>query len=278
MKEFVESRRFHNFIMAVIAINSITLGLHTSPMILAKTGDLLEIIDDICLLIFIIELALKLFVYRLSFFKPGWNVFDFIIVAMSVMSSFGALSAFRTFRIFRVMRSLRGLRALRLISGVRHLRVIMDALVTSIPGMLWSGILLLLIYYICSIMAVSFFGEDFPELFGNIARSMYTLFQMMTFESWSMVIVRPIMEIYPLAWLFFIPFMLITAFVVMNVVVGILVNSISEVAERMSREEVRSKLADEKREIGSIREEIRLVREHLEHLEDLLEDENKQEY
>lgn len=266
LKSWIESRFFQNFILAVIIINCAIMGFQTSANAMNVCGDILNAVDKVCLIIFIIELILKVIVYNKHFIKNGWNIFDTIIVATSVLSDFSYLSSLRVFRIFRVFRSLKALkslRGLRLISGIEKLQVIVMAIIKAIPSILWTGGLLSLIYYIFAIMGVSLFGEAFPEWFGNIGRAMYTLFQVMTLESWSMGISRPVMEVYPMAWLYFVPFVLISAFIVMNVVVGIVVNSISEVTQINKDEE-------EKEDID-INKEIELIKQHIQNIEMIMQ-------
>lgn len=233
VKKLVENNVFQNIILGIIFFNAIIMGLQTSPLIVNKIGNILIILDTICLFIFIMEIILKFLAYGIRFFIDGWNIFDLLIVMISVLSSLSFLTVFRVARIFRVFRSFRafkGIRSLKLISGLKHLRIIVEAIGKSIPGICWSAVLLLLIYYMFAIMGTDLFGKQFPDWFGTIGASMYTLFQVMTLESWSMGISRPVMEVYGWAWLYFVPFVLIASFIVMNVVVGIVVNAISEVS------------------------------------------------
>lgn len=277
LKKFIESRAFETFILVVIILNAILIGLQTIPAINNAAGFILEILDYIFLGIFIIEMILKLIAYRLSYFKDGWNWFDMLIILVSVFSNLSFLSSFRVFRIFRVFRSLKAMRSMRMVSSLRHLRVIVVAIGRSIPSIAWTGMLLILIYYIFSIIGVTLFGEAFPDWFGDIGKSMYTLFQVMTLESWSMGISRPVMEVFPLAWIYFVPFVLISSFIVMNVVVGIVVNAISEVAEE-TKKFIPEKKTEEKPEESSdkqnIAKELSALKEHISALEKLLEKEN----
>ena len=165
---------------------------------------------------------------------------------------------------FRVFRSLKGLRGFKMISSLKPLQVIIAAIGRSIPGISWTALLLMIIYYIFSIIGVTQFGETFPDWFGDIPKAMYTLFQVMTLESWSMGISRPVMEEFSYAWAYFVPFVLISSFVMMNVVVGIVVNAISEVVEFNKKEE------HEENGTADIKAEIDAVREHLAKLEDML--------
>lgn len=277
LKKFIESRAFETFILVVIILNAILIGLQTIPAINNAAGFILEILDYIFLGIFIIEMILKLIAYRLSYFKDGWNWFDMLIILVSVFSNLSFLSSFRVFRIFRVFRSLKAMRSMRMVSSLRHLRVIVVAIGRSIPSIAWTGMLLILIYYIFSIIGVTLFGEAFPDWFGDIGKSMYTLFQVMTLESWSMGISRPVMEVFPLAWIYFVPFVLISSFIVMNVVVGIVVNAISEVAEE-TKKFIPVKKTEEKPEENSdkqnIAKELSALKEHISALEELLEKED----
>ncbi|MBP5604082.1 MAG: ion transporter [Ruminiclostridium sp.] len=271
LQEFVESSVFQNTILVVIIINSIVLGLQTSPAITASIGGVLEIVDTICLSIFVAEMLLKMVAYKfIGYFKSAWNWFDFIIIATSVLSGLAVLSSIRILRVFRVFRSLKGLRGFKMITSLKPLQVIIAAIGKSIPGISWTGLLLLIIYYIFSIIGVTQFGEAFPDWFGDIPKAMYTLFQVMTLESWSMGISRPVMEAFSYAWAYFVPFVLISSFVMMNVVVGIVVNAISEVAE------INKKEAHEENGTADIKVEIDAVRTHLAKLEEMLAEREKQ--
>lgn len=239
LRALVDSNGFQNAILIVIVINSIIMGLQTSKTIVANIGNVLEIIDYICLAIFIVEILLKLIAYGGKFFTDAWNWFDVIVIICSVISGLAFLKVLRVFRIFRVfktLKALKGLKAMRLVSRLDKLRMIIGAIGKSIPGISWTAVLLLLIYYIFGIIGTTLFGEAFPDWFGTLGKSIYTLFQVMTLESWSMGISRPVMETFGWAWVYFVPFVLISSFVVMNVVVGIVVNSISEVQEQLAKE------------------------------------------
>lgn len=279
IKALVEHKIFNNVILIIIIINSIVIGLQTSAAIEAKIGFVLGIVDMVCLVIFTIEIVLKLLAYGLRFFLDGWNIFDFIIVLLSFLTGLSFLSSFRAFRIFRVLRTLKaarglkalkGLRTLRMITWMDDLKLIIAAIGRSVPGIMWSGILLLLIYYMFSIMGVSLFGAKFPDWFGNIGKSMYTLFQVMTLESWSMGISRPVMEEFSWAWAYFVPFVLISSFVMMNVIVGIVVNAISDVTDKVKKEneEEKSELTKEE----ELKKEIQALKEQLSKVEKMLEE------
>ena len=208
-----------NFIVAVIIFNAVILGMETSQSIMDAAGPLIIALDRICLSIFVLELAAKLFAQRLQFFRNGWNIFDFVIVGVSLIPGNDGLS---------VLRALRILRVLRVISVVPSLRRVVEGFVTALPGMGSVFLLMGIVFYIAAVMAPKLFGDAFPEWFGTLGRSGYSLFQIMTLESWSMGIVRPVMEIYPYAWVFFVPFIMVTTFAVVNLLVGLIVNSMQD--------------------------------------------------
>tara|TARA_B100000989_G_C19519636_1_gene463497 strand:+ start:507 stop:1286 length:780 start_codon:yes stop_codon:yes gene_type:complete len=250
LKKFLENKFFITFITLVIIINAITLGLETSAEIKLEYGLFLSIIDKIALAIFTIELLVKIFVYKLKFFKDGWNVFDFIIVAVSLIPASGPFSVLRAFRIFRT---------LRLLSIVPSMKRIIQAIFISIPGILSVGTIIILIFYISSVLTTTFFGQNFYEWFGTIGNSMYTLFQIMTLESWSMGIVRPVMKEYPLAWIFFVPFILVTTFAILNLFIGIIVDAMQQISndgkdvKKISEEDMYKKIILLEKQLKEIR-------------------------
>jgi voltage-gated sodium channel len=219
LSEFLDRPLIQNIIMGVILFNAVILGLETSDGVMAKVGGLITVLDGICLAIFTLEITAKIYARGLSFFKSGWGVFDFVIVGIS-LSPFGAGLS--------VLRALRILRLLRVVSVVPSLRRVVEAFIMALPGMASVFLLTGIIFYIGSVIATKLYGDTFPELFGTLGGSLYSLFQVMTLESWSMGIVRPVMEVHPSAWLFFVPFILITAFAVVNLVVGLIVNTMQD--------------------------------------------------
>ncbi len=217
--DVLATARVRNFIVAVIIFNAIILGMETSKTIMDAAGPLILTLDRLCLSVFVIEIAAKLFAHRLQFFRGGWNIFDFVIVGVSLIPGGGGLS---------VLRALRILRVLRVISVVPSLRRVVEGFVTALPGMGSVFLLMGIVFYIAAVMATKLFGDAFPQWFGTLGRSGYSLFQIMTLESWSMGIVRPVMEVYPYAWAFFVPFIMVTTFAVVNLLVGLIVNSMQD--------------------------------------------------
>jgi len=216
---FIDRPAVQNTILGVILFNAVILGMETSAPLMEQFGPVLVTLDRVCLAIFVIEIALKLIARGPAFFRSGWNIFDFVIVGISLLPATEGLS---------VLRALRILRLLRVLSVTPSLRRVVEGLMAALPGMGSVFLLMGIIFYIGSVMATKLFGASFPEWFGTLGRSGYSLFQIMTLESWSMGIVRPVMEVYPHAWAFFLPFILITTFAVVNLVVGLIVNSMQE--------------------------------------------------
>ncbi|NUH64738.1 ion transporter [Sulfitobacter sp. S0837] len=223
----VESTAVQNFILGVILFNAIILGLETSDAVMAQAGPLILVLDRICLAIFVVEIALKLYGRGTHFFRNGWNLFDFVIVGIALIPATQSLS---------VLRALRILRLLRVVSVAPSLRRVVEGLVNALPGMGSVFLLMGVIFYIGSVMATKLFGGVFPDWFGTLGRSGYSLFQIMTLESWSMGIVRPVMEVYPFAWMFFVPFIVVTTFAVVNLLVGLIVNSMQDAHHEESNE------------------------------------------
>ncbi len=214
--KWIESAGPRNFITALIVINAITLGLETSPAVKGAVADALRMVEALILGVFVLEILIKLFAFGPRFFRGGWNVFDFCIVGASLVSGIGSLE---------ILRSLRILRVLRLLSTIGHLRMIIESLLAAIPSIAWIVFLLGLVFYIFGVMGTNLFGAAFPDWFGSVPVSMFTLFQIMTLDSWSMGVARPVMEVYPYAYIFFISFILISSLTILNVFIGIIVNT-----------------------------------------------------
>jgi voltage-gated sodium channel len=218
VKKIVESQRFQNFIIALIVINGVTMGLETSKSFMLGYGSFIHLFDRGVIAIFTVEILLRIFVHRLSFFKDTWSLFDFFIVAISLFPTSEGFEIFRILRVFRLF---------RLVTVIPQMRKVVSALVSVIPGMASVAGILTLLFYIFAIMATNLYGETFPEWFGTLGSSFYTLFQIMTLESWSMGIVRPIMEVHPNAWIFFIPFIFVVTFIMVNLIVAIVVDAMA---------------------------------------------------
>ncbi len=262
MGEWVDSKPVQGVIITLIVLNAVTLGMQTSPSIVASIGGGLHLFDVAVLSVFVAELLIKLYAYGWRFFRSGWNVFDLIVVTIALVPASGPMA---------VLRSLRILRVLRLISVVPKMRFVVEALLHAVPGIASIAALLLLIYYVFAVIATNLFGPDFPQWFGTLGNSMYTLFQVMTLESWSMGISRPVMERFPWAWTFFVPFILVATFTMLNLFIAIIVNTMQELHNREAKQEMEAlrELAEEEKapieaEIRALREDVKAMRELLE--------------
>jgi len=245
--DWIESSPVQNLIIGLIVLNAITLGLETSATVRDWAGGPLAIAERLVLSIFVIEILIKLYAHGFRFFRSGWNVFDFLIVGISLVPASGP---------FTILRALRILRVLRLLTKIARLRHIVESLLRAIPSIGWIAFLLGMVFYIFAVMGTKLFGEAFPDNFGHLGLTLYSLFQVMTLESWSEEISRPVMETYPLAWLYFIPFILITAFTVLNLFIGIIVNTMQEMHHE---EETRQRRAIEDRAHEEREEILRLM-------------------
>ena len=249
--KLVESTCFTRFITFVILVNAVGLGLETSAEVMQKWGDIIYFADRLALVIYCVEISLKLFAFRGAFFRSGWNIFDFAIVAVALIPASGA---------FGVLRALRVLRVLRLFSVVPRLRSVVDALLSALPGMGSVVVVMGIVFYVAAVVATKLFGSAFPDWFGGVGRSMYSLFQVMTLESWSMGIVRPVMEVYPLAWIFFVPFIVVTSFAVLNLFIALLVNSMQSQQEAERHREAEAIKDAAHADSRALQEEMRELR------------------
>lgn len=229
LKTFIENALVQRILLALILINAVILGLETSKDVMASIGPFLMALDKVILAVFVAELGIRLAVYRFAFFKDGWNVFDFVVVGIALVPASGP---------FAVLRALRVLRVLRVLTFVPSMRNIVGALIKSLNGMLSIAMVLGLVYYVAAVMVTKLFGDAFPEWFGSLGASLYTLFQVMTLESWSMGIARPVMEAFPYAWAFFIPFILIATFTMLNLFIAVIVNAVQTMHDDEHKEEI----------------------------------------
>lgn len=213
---------FQRGILTLIVINAVVLGLETSPSIMQAAGTWILLIDQGILAVFVVEIALRMYVHRLAFWRDPWSVFDFAVVAIALVPASGPLA---------VLRALRVLRVLRMLTIVPSMRRVVGALLSAIPGLSSIALVLLLVFYVFGVIATHLFGPQFPDWFGHLGRSLYTLFQVMTLESWSMGIARPVMEQAPWAWAFFIVFILFATFTMLNLFIAIIVNAMQTFQE-----------------------------------------------
>ncbi len=258
---YVESRPVQRGIIILISLNAVILGLETSSAVMDSAGDFLVILDRVMLMIFVVEITFRIIAHGGNFFRDPWSVFDFIVVSIALLPATGQLS---------VLRALRVLRTLRLLSSVAQMRQVISALLTAIPGISSVMVILALLYYVFAVIATNLFGGHFPLWFGNIGLSMYSLFQIMTLESWSMGIVRPVMEVFPYAWAFFVPYILIVTFTMLNLFIAIIVSAMQSEhkTEHGETKEAVAHAADEI--IATIHSDIRDIRLEIRELKALI--------
>jgi len=204
-------------LIGLILINAVTLGLETYPALMARFGEALSTLDRLILTIFVVEIALRITAHGWRFFKDPWSVFDFIVVGIALIPASGA---------FSVLRALRILRVLRILKLVPSMKRVVGGLLGAIPGLSSVVMVISLIFYVSSVIATKLFSQAFPQWFGTLGESAYTLFQVMTLESWSMGIARPVLEQFPYAWIFFVLFILISTFTMLNLFIAVIVNAI----------------------------------------------------
>lgn len=222
LARWVDSRAVQWFIIGVILFNAVILGLEATPLGHGPAQPYLAVLDQICLGIFIVEIVLKCLAFRWHTVRNGWNVFDILVVGIALVPAAGPAS---------VLRGLRVLRLFRLLTAIPSLRKVVTAFIHSIPGLSSVMALMAIFFYIAAVMATGFFGETHEEYFGHLGRSLYTLFQIMTLESWSNGIVRPVMKSHPWAWAFFVPFIIFGTFTILNLFIGIIVSTMQELRD-----------------------------------------------
>ena len=258
LEKILEWKHTQKIITFVIILNALVLGLLTDRTLSPEQVSFYEAIDKVCLVIFVIELVVKLLVYRRNFCSDAWNIFDFVVVASSIIFISSSVSIIRAFRIFRLLKAL---------AEFPELQILVSAMLKAIPSMSWALVLLFIIFYIFAVFGSTLYGGTFPELFGDIGGSMFTLFQVMTFESWATAVARPIMEVYEYAWVYFLIFILLTSITLLNVMVGIVVEAVGTISDAAKK-----KQAAKDREAAVIDDDkIEMeIRQHLEQIDELL--------
>jgi voltage-gated sodium channel len=252
IEQFIMHHAVQHFLVFLIVINAIILGIETNHSVMASWGEELFMLDHIILGIFITEIVLLIAARGFSFFKDAWSLFDFIVVGIALVPASGSLS---------VLRALRVLRVLRLINKVESMRKVVGGLLSSLPGLGSVFGLIMIIFYVASVIATNIFHKDFPEWFGDLGMSAFTLFQVMTLESWSDGIARPIMEVFPYAWIFFILFILIATFIIFNLFIAVIVDSITADKDKDHRDHTHQL---------SVQEELQALRSEMAELRQLL--------
>lgn len=266
LEQFIERPAVQRTILLLIVINAVILGMQTSASVMARWGEMLVLLDTIILAVFVAEITARIYVHRAAFFRDPWSLFDFAVVAIALVPASGQLSVLRALRVLRVM---------RVVTMVPSMRRVVSALLSAIPGLGSIAMVLGLVFYVSAVIATGLFSADFPEWFGTLGRSVYTLFQVMTLESWSMGIVRPLMEVFPYAWVFFIPFILIATFTMLNLFIAIIVNAMQTVTDA-DRQATQTSIDAARDHIETdLHEEVRSLRSEIAELTEMLRREHR---
>ena len=248
-RQIVEARSFRAIIIAVILLAGVLAGLETSPALIAQYGSVLRMLDLAVLAIFVVEIALKLAAHGrrpLDYFRDGWNVFDFAIVAFCLLPVGGPFAA--------VLRLVRVLRLLRLVSALPKLQLLVGALLKSLSSMGYVSLLLGLVFYIYAITGIHLFGQHVPEHFGSLASALFSLFQMITLDNWS-DLYHAARGAAPIAApIYFVSFILLGTMIMLNLFIGIVMNSMSEMHAEL--EEAKGKDAPANPQLAAIERQL----------------------
>jgi voltage-gated sodium channel len=263
LRSFIERPGNQRAIIILILINAALLGMETWPAAMQVAGVPIRMLDQAILAIFVMEITVRIYVHRLAFWRDPWSLFDFTVVAIALVPAAGP---------FAVLRALRVLRVLRLLTMVPTMRRVVGALLAAIPGLGSIALVLLILYYVFAVIATNLFAATYPEFFGSIGLSLYTLFQIMTLESWSMGIARPVMEHFPYAWAFFVPFILVATFTILNLFIAIIVNAMQSYSEAEHQETVQALQKTQDHIEADLHGELRAMRAEIGELKRMLAD------
>ncbi|MEA3300090.1 MAG: ion transporter [Pseudomonadota bacterium] len=261
LRVFIEHPRVQRGIIALILINAALLGLETWPTAMATAGGLIVALDRAILGVFVVEIGVRLYAHRRDFWRDPWSVFDFAVVAIALLPAIDQ---------FAVLRALRVLRVMRLLTMVPSMRRVVGALLGAIPGLMSIALVLMIVYYVFAVIATHLFAADYPEWFGHLGHSLYTLFQIMTLESWSMGIARPVMDNFPYAWAFFVPFILVATFTMLNLFIAIIVNAMQTFSDKEQQETVAVIEQARKHIESDLYAEMQLLRDEIRELKSML--------
>ncbi|WP_020576269.1 ion transporter [Actinopolymorpha alba] len=211
----VESDLFQRTVLCVILVNAVALGLETSPSVVARYGTLLDLVEALVVTAFSCEVLLRLYARGRAFFRDPWNWFDLVVVSTAIIPATN---------VFSVLRMLRILGLARLVSVVSSLRRVVSAMLAAIPGIGSTIAMLVVALYSGALLGTQLFRDAAPEYFGDLEHSLFTMFEIMTVENWPSV-AGPIMEKHPTAWLFFVAYIVLTAFILLNLLIGVIVSA-----------------------------------------------------
>lgn len=252
--EIVTSDTFTKIVTGLILLNALTLGLATNIEAQHAFHGLLGVIDNIIIILFVIEIGLRLYAFGWGFFKNGWNVFDFVIVSIAMVPASGP---------FAILRTLRVLRLVRLISDVPRMRRVIDAMLNAIPGMAAIAAVMLILFYVSAVMTTQIFGiagGKMAEFYGTIPQSMWTLFRLMTLDGWYDV-ARDTMVLFPYSWTFFVIFIVVMTFAVLNLFIGIIVDAMNTLHDEAGDSRAHKDHSEEMKLLKRVERELKRLNE-----------------
>jgi voltage-gated sodium channel len=263
LRRLVESHAFTTVVIAVIIANAVVLGMQTYDGLVDRYGDLLDLLNGLFLAFFVLELAVRIAAYwprPQNFFRSGWNVFDFVIIAVAFVPGLS-----RSSTLLRLARLARVVRIVRLLPD---LRLLVTAVLRSLPPLFSMALVTTLIIFVYGMVGWSLFGDELPQQWGNIGEAMLTLFVMLTLEDFPRLMEQG-MEIYPWSWIYFVSFVLVAAFIIINVLIGIVLNSMEE-ARELERRRALGIGGTPEVHLAPVAERIAILRAALDELEDEL--------
>jgi voltage-gated sodium channel len=235
LARFVDSTPFIAVVVTTIAVNAVVLGLQTYEGVVDRWGDWLDVLNGVCLTIFIVELLVRVASYwprPFAFFRNGWNIFDFVVILAVFVPGIRQNST--------LLRLLRLLRVVRIVRVLPELRVLLLGVWRSVPPLASIGAVIAMIIFVYGMVGWIWFGDELPDQWGNIGRAMLTLFVMLTLENFP-IYMDAAMEVEPWAWLYFVSFILVAAFIVLNVLISVVLNSMEEARELDRRAALRER-------------------------------------
>ena len=257
-QRITNARAFEIGIIAIIIVNAILLGIGTSATMNRQFGEWIHLFYEVALGIFVLEALLKMTAATprvTGYFRDGWNVFDFLIIVLALIPATGQFAT--------IARLARLLRVMRLVSAIKDLRLIVTALVHSIPSVGHVIMLMSIIVYIYAIIGHHFFSEHDPENWRNLGMAVLTLFNVITLEGWTVVMFKA-MELHPLAWIYFVSFVVVGTFVVINLFIAIIINNLDEAKlERLREFETPVSREELLQELRATQESLRRLEERL---------------
>lgn len=251
----VESAVFQRLVLGVIVINAVALGMETSTAMNARYGRLLDLVEVLVVVSFSCEILLRLYARGRAFFQDSWNWFDLIVIGTAIVPATNAFSVLRVLRILGLV---------RLVSVIGSLRRVVSAMLAAVPGIGSIIVMLIVTLYSGALLGTHLFRDTAPQYFGDLEHSLFTMFEIMTVENWPAV-AGPIIEQYPAAWIFFVTYIVLTAFILLNLLIGVIVSAMEV---EVNRERWKEDQELERQQHEAVMTELRSLRETVTRLEE----------